>query len=37
LTNKFPRIRDAKIKDGTFVGPRMKELIEDVKFGRPAD
>jgi hypothetical protein len=32
LKNKFPRISYAKIKDRVFVGPHMRELIEDVKF-----
>jgi len=27
LKNKFPRIGDAKIKDGIFVGPQIRELI----------
>jgi hypothetical protein len=32
LTDKFPRISDAKIKDRVFVGPQIRELIQDVKF-----
>ena len=32
LKNKFPRISDAKIKKGMFVGPQIRGLIEDVKF-----
>jgi hypothetical protein len=32
LKNKFPRISDAKIKKGVFVGPQLRELIQDVKF-----
>jgi hypothetical protein len=32
LKNKFPRISDAKIKDGTFVGPQIRELIQEVKL-----
>jgi hypothetical protein len=32
LKNKFPRISDAKIKEGIFVGPQIRELIQDVKF-----
>jgi len=32
LKNKFPRISDAKIKDGIFVGSQIRELIQDVKF-----
>jgi len=32
LKNKFPRISDAKIKVGIFVGPQIRELIQDTKF-----
>jgi hypothetical protein len=32
LKNKFPRISDAKIKEGVFVGPQIRELKLDVKF-----
>jgi len=32
LKNKFPRINDAKMKEGVFVGPHIGELIQDVKF-----
>jgi len=28
----FSRIRDAKIKDGIFVGPQIGDLIQNVKF-----
>jgi hypothetical protein len=28
----FPRISDAKIKGEAFVGPQIKELVQDVKF-----
>jgi ABC-type long-subunit fatty acid transport system fused permease/ATPase subunit len=27
LKNKFPTISDAKIKEGVFVGPQVRELI----------
>jgi hypothetical protein len=27
LKNKFPRISDAKIKEGVFGGPQIRELI----------
>jgi hypothetical protein len=33
LKNKFPRISDATIKEGVFVGPQTTELIQDTKFG----
>ena len=32
LKNTFARMTDAKIKEGVFVGPQIKELVEDVKF-----
>jgi hypothetical protein len=31
LKNKFPRISDAKIKEGVFVGPYVRKLIQDIK------
>ena len=31
LKNKLPRISDANIKEGVWVGPQMTELIQDVK------
>jgi len=32
LKNMFSRISDAEIKDGVFVGPQKRDLIQDVKF-----
>jgi DNA repair photolyase len=32
LKNMFSMISDAKIKVGVFVGPQIKELIQDIKF-----
>jgi hypothetical protein len=32
LKNKFPRISDAKSKEGAFVGPQIRELLQDVKY-----
>jgi hypothetical protein len=32
LKNKLPRTSDAKIKEGVFVGPQIRDLIQDVKF-----
>jgi hypothetical protein len=29
LKHKFPRLSDAKIKEGIFVGPQIRELIKD--------
>ena len=34
LTRKFPRISDAKIKEGIFVGPQIRELMNDKVFER---
>ena len=31
LKNKFPRISDAKIKEGVFVGLQIRELKQNVK------
>jgi len=32
LKNKFPRITVAQIKEWVFVGPQIRELIQDAKF-----
>jgi hypothetical protein len=32
LKNKFPRKRDARINEGVFVGPQIRESMQDVKF-----
>jgi hypothetical protein len=32
LKNIFPRISDAKIKEGIFVGLQTRDLIEDVNL-----
>jgi len=32
LKSKFPRISDAKLKEGIFVGPQIRELIKDENF-----
>jgi hypothetical protein len=32
LKETFPRISDAKIKKGIFVGPKIRELMQDAKF-----
>lgn len=32
LQKKFPRISDAKIKEGIFVGPQIRELFNDEQF-----
>ena len=35
--NKFPKISDAKIKEGIFVGPQIRELMLDKKFAATMD
>ncbi|GBP12773.1 hypothetical protein EVAR_72793_1 [Eumeta japonica] len=32
LNSKFPRISDAKIKEGIFIGSQIRELIKDIVF-----
>jgi hypothetical protein len=32
LKETFPRISDAKIKEGILVGPQIRELMQDAKF-----
>jgi len=32
LKNTSPKISNAKIKEGVFVGPQIREIIQDVKF-----
>jgi hypothetical protein len=32
LQKKFPRISDAKIKEGIFIGPQIRELMEGQDF-----
>ena len=32
FTNTFPRISEAKVREGVFAGPQIRELIQDVKF-----
>jgi hypothetical protein len=29
VRNKFPNVSDAKIKGGIFIGPQIRELIQD--------
>lgn len=37
LKNKFPKISDAKIKEGLFVGPQIRELMQDPDFDATMD
>ena len=32
LRNKFPNVSDAKIKVGIFIGPQIRELMQDKQF-----
>lgn len=32
LKSKFPKISDAKIKEGIFVGPDIRKLMNDIQF-----
>jgi hypothetical protein len=32
VRNKFPNVSDAKIKDGMFIGPQIRELMQDKQF-----
>ena len=32
VMNKFPNVSDAKIKEGIFIGPQIRELMQDEQF-----
>jgi len=32
VRNMFPNVSDAKIKEGIFIGPQIRELIQDKQF-----
>jgi hypothetical protein len=32
LKHKFPSLSDAKIKDGIFIGPEIRQLLKDEQF-----
>ena len=32
LKNNFPNVSDAKIKVGIFIGPQIRELLQDKQF-----
>jgi len=32
LKNKFPNVSDVKIKEGIFIGPQIRELMQDKQF-----
>jgi hypothetical protein len=32
MRNKFPNVRDAKIEQGIFIEPQIRELMQDKQF-----
>jgi len=32
VINKFPNVSNAKIKEGTFIGPQIRELLQDKQY-----
>jgi len=32
VRNNFPNVSDAKIKEGIFIGPQLRELLQDKQF-----
>ena len=34
LRVKFPRLSEAKVKEGIFIGPQIRDLIKDEYFDR---
>jgi hypothetical protein len=32
VRNKFPNVSDVKIKEGVFIGPQIRELMQDKHF-----
>ena len=34
LREKFPRLSEAKLKEGIFIGPQMRDLIKDEYFDK---
>lgn len=34
LISKFPRLSEAKIKEGVFIGPQIRTLLQDEEFHR---
>ena len=32
VRNKFPNVSDAEIKEGMFIGPQNRELMQDKRF-----
>jgi len=34
LRERFPRLSEAKLKEGVFIGPQIRDLIKDEYFDR---
>lgn len=34
IREKFPRLSEAKVKEGVFVGPQIKKLMKDLEFDK---
>jgi len=34
LREKFPRLSEAKLKEGIFIGPKIRDLIKDEHYDR---
>ena len=32
VKNKFPNVTEAKIKEGVFIGPQIREMMQDKQF-----
>jgi len=32
VRNRFPNVHDTKTKEGKFIGPQMRELMQDKQF-----
>ena len=32
LRRKFPRMTEAKVKEGVFIGPQIRQLLQDSEF-----
>jgi len=32
VRNKFPNVSDANVKEGIFIGPQIRELMQDKQF-----
>jgi len=32
MRNKFTNVSDAEVKEGLFIGPQIRELIQDKQF-----